>query len=129
MRSGFILVLVGLMIGSLAGPTPAVETGRAFLWTGTHWQQVSEEAKAGYVFGMGNLADFEVAATRGRKPACLSTAFVDDLKSRTVMQIVQEVDRFYRENPGKLDTPVIEVVMRRCTKLCPPETSRGGDKQ
>jgi hypothetical protein len=85
------------MIGGLAGPVPAVETGLAFLWTGTHWQQVSEEAKAGYIFGMGNLADFEVAATRGRKPACLSTAFVDDLKSTVGDR--SAMDRFYRENP------------------------------
>jgi hypothetical protein len=129
MRLGLILVLVGVMLGVVTASAPAVETGRAFLWTGTHWQQVSEDAKAGYIFGMGNLADFEVAASRGRKPACLSTAFVDDLKSRTVLQIVQELDKFYQENPGRLDTPVIEVVMRRWTKLRPPETSRGGSKQ
>ncbi len=122
MRAAVILVVAGLMIGGLAASAPAADTGRAFLWTGQHWQQVSEEGKAGYVFGMGNLADFEVAATKGRVPVCLSQAFVNDLKSRTVMQIVQEVDKFYQENPGKLDTPVIEVVLRRCTKVCPPET-------
>jgi hypothetical protein len=51
-------------------------------------------------------------------------AFVDDLKSRTVMLILQDVDKFYQENSGKLDTPVIEVVLRRCTEACPPETVR-----
>lgn len=122
MRAAVILVAAGLMIGGLAAAAPAANTGHAFLWTGQHWQQVSEEGKAGYVFGMGNLADFEAAASKGRAPVCLSQAFVDDLKSRTVMQVVQEVDKFYQENPGKLDTPVIEVVLRRCTKVCPPET-------
>jgi len=125
MRAAVILVILGLMIGGLAAPAPAANDGRAFLWTGKHWQQVSDDGKAGYIFGMGNLADFESAAAKGRAPACISAAFVDDLKSRTVMQIVQEVDKFYKENPGKLDTPVIEVVLRRCTKLCPPETTRG----
>ena len=125
MKASLILVVVGLMIGGLAASAPAADPAHAFLWTGHHWQQVSEDGKAGYVFGMGNLADFEVAASKGRVPACLSGALVADLKSRTVMQIVQEVDKYYQENPGKLDTPVIEVVLRRCTKICPPETARG----
>jgi hypothetical protein len=121
--------MMGLLIGSLAPSVPAAESGQAFLWTGRNWQQVSEEGKAGYIFGMGNLADFETAATQGKKTACVSRAFVDDLKSRTVRQIVQEVDTFYKDNPGKLDTPVIEVVLRRCTKICPPGSARGKDKQ
>jgi hypothetical protein len=129
MRAAAILAMIGLLIGGLALSAPAAESGQAFLWTGHNWQQVSEEGKAGYVFGMGNLADFESAASRGRKAACLSQAFVQDLKSRTVMQIVEAVDTFYRENPAKLDTPVIEVVLRRCTKVCPPDTAKGGEKK
>jgi hypothetical protein len=129
MKALVILLAVGLMVGSLAATAPAADTGKAFLWTGTHWQQVSEEGKAGDIFGMGNLADFEAAASRGRKSVCISQAFVDDLKARTVMQIIQEVDKFYQENPGKLDTPVIEVVLRRCTKVCPPETPKGTIKK
>jgi hypothetical protein len=50
---------------------------------------------------------------------------VDDLKKRTVMQIVQEVDRYFKENPGKLNTSVIEVVLKRCTSVCPPEGTGG----
>lgn len=129
MKAATILVIIGLMIGGLVGSAPALESGKAFLWTGRHWQQVSEDGKAGYIFGMGNLADYEAAAAQGRKPACLSQAFVDDLRSRTVMQIVQEVNKFYQENPGKLDTPVIEVVLRRCTNVCPPDNTRGKAKQ
>jgi hypothetical protein len=128
MRAAVILVMVGLMIGGLAGTAPALETGKAFLWDGSHWQQVSEDGKAGYIFGMGNLADFEAAASRGKRAICLSQAFVDDLKTRTVMQIVQAVNQFYQENPGKLNTPVIEVVLRQCTKVCPPETPKYGGK-
>ena len=35
-------------------------------------------------------------------------------------QIVEEVDKFYKENPGKLYTSVMEVILMRCTKVCPP---------
>jgi hypothetical protein len=128
MRTAIILVMVAVMLGGLAMSAPAVETNKAFLWTGMHWQQVSEDGKAGYIFGIGNLADFEVASSGG-KAVCISRAFVDELKSRTVIQIVQEVDKFYQENPGKLNTPVIEVVLRRCTQLCPPDTAKGMEKK
>ena len=129
MRGSAILLVVGVMVGALAAETPAVDTNQAFLWNGVHWQQVTPDGKAGYIFGIGNLADYEIAASKGRKPACISRAFVDDLKTRTVMQIIQEVDKYYQDNPGKLDTPVIEVVLRQCTKVCPPETSPGTTKK
>ena len=122
MRKTIILSLVVVGIMALAGGATALDGSRAFLWDGTNWQQVSNEAKIGYIFGIGNLADFETTAARGHKSPCISSAFVNDLRSRTVSQIVEEVDRFYQENPQKLTTSVIEVVLRRCTTVCPPET-------
>jgi hypothetical protein len=128
MRVAAILFVVGLMVGALATAAPAVDTNQAFLWNGVHWQQVTMEGKAGYIFGIGNLADYEVAASKGRKLACMSGAFVDDLKSRTVMQIIQEVDKYYQDNPGKLGTPVIEVVLGQLHKPsaagAQPETTK-----
>ncbi len=78
MRAAVILLVVGVMVGALAAAAPAVDTNQAFLWNGVHWQQVTTEGKAGYIFGIGNLADYEVAASKGRKLACVSRAFVDD---------------------------------------------------
>jgi hypothetical protein len=122
MRGAVILVMIGLMIGGAAISVPAADSGQAFLWTGHNWLQVSEDAKAGYIFGIGNMADFEAAASKGK--SAISPAVVNDLKSRTVLQIVQAVDAFYKQNPGKLDTPVIEVVLRG-TRFNPAETPRG----
>lgn len=115
MRFAVILVMIGLMIGGATISTPAAASGKPFLWTGHNWLQVSEDAKAGYIFGLGNMADFVNAASKG-KPACISPAVVNDLKSRTVLQIVHAVNAFYKKNPGKLDIPVIEVVLRRFPK-------------
>jgi hypothetical protein len=129
MRAAVILAAVGLLLGSMVATAPAVETGKAFLWNGKNWRQVSEDGKAGYIFGLGNLADFEVAASQGRNSPCISGAFVQDLKDTTVMQIIRSVDKFYQDHPGKLDTPVIEVVLRQYTNLCPPETPKGGIKR
>jgi hypothetical protein len=78
---------------------------------------------------MGNLADYEVAAAKGRKLACISQAFVDDLRTRTVMEIIQEVDKYYQENPGNLATPVIEVVLGKLAKAAAAETPPGTTKK
>ncbi len=129
MRKAVILALSAILLLGLAGAVGAADMGKAFLWDGKHWAQVSMDGKAGYIFGIGNLADFEVAAAGPGRPACISKAFVDDLKSRTVMQIIDEVDKFYRDNPSKMDTSVIEVVMQRCTQLCPPGTPAAGQKK
>lgn len=128
MRTGVILFLVGIMVAALAAAAPAVDTNQAFLWNGVHWQQVTTEGKAGYIFGIGNLADYEVAAAKGRKLACISRVFVEDLKTRTVMQIIQDVDKYYQDNPGNLGTPVIEVILGRLAKDTPVKAPTGTTK-
>ena len=100
-----------------------------FMWDGSQWPQLSFDAKVGFIKGIGNLADFEVAASKGKGQApCISRAFVDELKIRTIEQIIQEVDKYYQEDPSKKNTTVIEVVLRRCTSVCPPEEPAGGKK-
>lgn len=101
--------------------TGALAAEKGFLWEGTHWKEFNKEIKVAYIKGVGNMADFEVGTGSGGRAACISKAFVDELKTRTLGQVVEEVDKYYQENPGKLSTPVIEVILRRCTKLCPPE--------
>jgi hypothetical protein len=115
MRPAVILLVVGAMIGFLVAAAPA-ETNLAFLWNGVHWQQVTTDGKAGYIFGIGNLADYEVASSKSQKQVCVSRAFVDVMRTKTPMQIIEEVDKYYRDNPGKLDTLVIEVVLGQLIK-------------
>jgi hypothetical protein len=64
------------------------------------------------------MADFETAAAGSAPPPCISKGFVDELKTKTIAQVIAEVDKYYQENPGKMDMPVIAVIMQRCTKLC-----------
>lgn len=122
-------VIIGLLVW-FACAAPALAQSKGFLWDGTHWKDMTPEIKVAYIKGIGNMADFEVAVggSSGRA-GCISQAFVNELKTMTVAQIVQEVDKYYQENPGKLKTPVIEVVLRRCTALCPPEPASGGKKK
>jgi hypothetical protein len=129
MKPAFILFLVGVMVGALAATAPAIDTNQAFLWNGVHWQQVTMEGKAGYIFGIGNMADYEVAASKGRQLAAVSRVFVDEMRAKTVMQIIQDVDKYYQDNPDKMGTPVIEVVLGQMTKASPPGAPPGAIKK
>jgi hypothetical protein len=115
---GMVGLLAVVVVLTLAGVGAAAEE-KAFLWDGTQWPQLSFDAKVGYVKGVGNLADFEAAASKG-KTACVSQAFAAELKVKTVQQIIDDVDKFYKDNPDKLNTSVLEVILIRCTKACPP---------
>jgi hypothetical protein len=125
LRGKVLIAAMVLLLGLTTGAQAAGKT--AFLWDGSHWSQVSFDGKAGYIFGMGNLADFENAASKGQG-VCVSRAFADQLKNKTVDQIIASVDQFYKDNPDKLKTSVIEVVLRQCTTVCPPEMKSGEKK-
>jgi hypothetical protein len=129
MRAAAILLVVGVMVSALAAAAPAVDANQAFLWNGVHWQQVTQEGKAGYIFGIGNLADYEVAASKDRKQVCVSRAFVDVMKTKTPLQIIQHVDQYYQDNPGKLDTLVIEVILGQLIKPSPAGGPAGTTKK
>jgi hypothetical protein len=113
-----LLVLSLLALGVLAAETGSQQ---GYLWNGSHWKDMSPELKVAYVKGIGNMADFETASGGKGRAACISKAFVDELKTKTIGQVVSEVDSYYQANPTKMSSPVIEVILRSCTKLCPPE--------
>lgn len=114
-QAKIIVALVAVLV--LAGGTLA--QSKAALWDGKQWPQMSYDAKVGYVAGIGNLADFETAAGKG-KYAAVSKALSNELRTKTVGQVIDQVDGFYKENPDKLDTTVLEVIIKRCTTVCPP---------
>ena len=118
---GKIVLFALMVVLVMAGSAPAQE--KAFMWDGNQWPQLSLDAKVGYVKGVGNMADFEAAASKGK--AVLAKAFSADLKTRTVNQIIEQVDKFYQDNPSKLSTSVLEVILMRCTTVCPPEMKAG----
>ena len=98
--------------------TAGLAAEKGFLWDGTQWKDMTTDIKVAYVKGIGNMADFETAAAGSAPAPCISKAFVAELKTKTIDQVIAEVDKYYQENPGKMDMPVIAVIMQRCTKLC-----------
>ncbi len=114
-----VLAVLVLASGALA-------QGKVSLWDGNQWTKMPYDAKVGYVAGAGNLADFDAAASRG-KYGVITRAFSGELKAKTVGRIVGDVDKYYQENPNKLSTSVLEVILMRCTTVCPP--GMGGGKK
>ena len=107
---------------ALAGAAPAL-AGKPELWRGTHWKEFNSEIKVAYIKGIGNMADFEVAESGRDRSGCISVAFVDELQGKSIESIIKEVDKFYQDNPDKMATPVIEVVLRQCTAYCKPKAA------
>jgi hypothetical protein len=115
------LLVFALSLVLAASPVAAID--KAELINGTHWTQWSTQDKLVYIRGLCNWADFITLAQAQRGKSSefsMSKTLVNELKTKTLGQVVSSVDTFYRENPGKLSTSVIEVVLRRCTNICPP---------
>ena len=92
----------------LALAVPSLAADQGFLWDGTHWKSMNMDLKVAYIKGVGNMADVETATGGSGRAACISKGFVDELKTKSIGQVVQEVDKYYQDNPQKLTTPVIE---------------------
>jgi len=114
------LLALALALVLTAGPVAAVE--KAEMINGTHWSQWANQDKLVYIRGLGNWADFvtEAQVQKGKSfEFCISKVLVNELKTKSLGEIVSRVDAYYRENPDKLNSSVIEVVLRRCTDVCP----------
>ncbi len=112
--------LLALILG-LALVGGAWAQGRAEMINGSNWTKMSQQDKLVYVRGLTNWADFitEAAAQRGKTSEfCMSKVFVDELKTKTLGQIVANVDAYYRDNPGKMNDSVIEAILRGSTNIC-----------
>jgi hypothetical protein len=111
MASALMLALAGVALAQGMKPE---------MWNGAHWKEFSQDVKVAYIKGIGNMADFEVAVGGKERAGCVAPAFVQDLKGKTIEDIVKEVDKYYKEHPDKSNTPVVEVVLRQCTSMCKP---------
>jgi hypothetical protein len=109
----------------LALAPAALAQAQMVTWDGTQWKDLTQELKVAYVLGVGNMASFETAMGGAGRAACISKAFVDELKAKTVGQVVTEVDNYYKEKPDRAKVPVIEVILQRCTKLCVEQPPKG----
>jgi hypothetical protein len=110
-------LLLGMAL-TLAFTGAGLAQSKMMEWDGSHWKALTQELKVAYILGMGNMASFETTMSGPQRAGCISRTFVEELKTKTVGQVVAEVDKYFKDHPDKLHTRVIEVVLERCTKLC-----------
>ena len=121
---GKMAFLVPLLVLVLAGGAWGA-TGKAEMINGTQWAQWSNQDKLVYIRGIANWVDFsaaaqmQVQARTGKRWFSMSMALAKALKTKTLGQVVADVNNYYRKNPGKQDISVIEVIIRHSAKICP----------
>src|SRR5574337_1593215 len=109
------IVVVGLLLVVFAGwrvlesaePAPQLLTGQL-------WQTLSPDAKVAFVWGIGNLAEFE--RVQAGSPQAGTKSFipflVNGLKGKSIDEVVGLVDAYYRNHPDQLQRPVVDAIFQ-----------------
>ncbi len=121
---GKMALLVPLLVLALAaGAWAAVQN--AEMINRVQWTQWSNQDKLVYVRGICNWLDFDAAAQTqtqartGKHWFSMSMCVAQVLKTKSLGEIVADVDNYYRNNPGNQDISVIEVILKHSAKVCP----------
>ena len=116
---GKMALLVPLLVLVLAGGAwGAME--KAEMISGVQWAQWSNQDKLVYIRGISNYVDFDSAAQmqtmerKGKRWFSISIGLAKVLKTKTLGQVVADIDNYYRNNPGNQDISVIEVIFKHC---------------
>jgi hypothetical protein len=121
-RKMFFLVplLVLVLAGGAWGALEKAEMINGVQWT--HW---SNQDKLVYVRGIANWVDFDSAAQiqtqsrTGKRWFSISMGLAKALQTKSLGQVVADVNNYYQNNPGNLDISVIEVILRHSAKIGP----------
>lgn len=87
---------------------------------GTHWMKADADAKVAFLWGAAHVILIEnvlMEEVPALKVQNFSAKVVEARRARTALgtamtinQAVSAIDRFYKENPDKLETPVMKVI-------------------
>jgi hypothetical protein len=107
-RTAFCLAFIALI--AVAGVARAQEVPQI---TGEQWTKSSEDVKKAYLIGIANLLQVETAYF-GTNPPTDAQSFVPrmvrGLRGQTLDSVREALNRWYAENPSRLQRPVIETV-------------------
>jgi hypothetical protein len=122
-RSVLLALALTLVLG--AGTFAAME--KAEFINGAHWTKWSNQDKLVYIRGLSNWADFITEAQRERGNSsefCISKVFVDELKAKSLGQIVLRLT-YCRKS--KIDHLRGRGGIAALHKACPPEVAQGAE--
>lgn len=98
------------VLAMFAGPVLADEVP---IVTGEQWTQSTTQVKKGYLVGMANVMQVEMAFGAGNLPSDAQSfvpRFARGMKDQTLDSVMVTVDGWYAKNPGRLQRPVIEII-------------------
>lgn len=102
-----VIAVAGWRIGASAQPAPQLLTGQL-------WHTLSPDAKVAFVWGIGNLAEFE-RIQAGPPPAGTKSFIpflVNGLKGKSINEVVGLVDTYYRDHPEQMQRPVVDAIFQ-----------------
>jgi hypothetical protein len=106
-------VLICIFLAAGSSGVLAKEEIKAPLLTGTTWINMSQDQKAAYIWGAGDIIDLEQEIMEIHpelKRESFVTKAVECIGDVKINDIVSTVDSFYKENPDKVNLSVIRVV-------------------
>jgi hypothetical protein len=110
-----IILVIGMISIPFAGFTQDDDEDPVPFVDGEMWGDSTREEKVSYVVGLSNLLDTEYAFQQksGNAPtdqqSFIATLW-ENIDELTVDEFIERVDNWYANNPGDLDTVVIDVV-------------------
>jgi hypothetical protein len=105
--AAFMLISIGSVCAL------AKEAVRSPLLDGKWWNQMSQDEKAAYIWGAGDVVDLEqefMSIYPELKSENFSAKTVEGIGDVGFEKIIATVDQFYSSNPDKLDYTVLRVI-------------------
>jgi hypothetical protein len=91
---------------------------------------MSHDTKVAYIWGMGNLLEFEGALKE--PPQAARKSFVpillQGLRGKPINEVVRQIDAYYQAHPQQRQQPVVEA-MFRAVVFPTLKTAQGGGRQ
>lgn len=114
------LIPFGIKVSAEETIQQAVEREMPLL-RGDLWIKMNEDSKVAFVWGAGHVVTIEEVIIQ-KHPELKRDSFVMKVIEATanspmkMNDVVAEVDKFYKANPDKLDTPVMRVIWDQMIK-------------
>ena len=114
-----LVMLISLLMFGWSTETSAAERIKAPLLNGQTWIKMSQDQKAAYIWGAGDIIDLEqefMEIYPELKRDSFVTKAVEGIGDVKINAIVINVDAFYKDNPDKVELSVIRVVWETMIK-------------
>lgn len=111
-----VVMLCGVVFSSHAQDTMEKVAQEMPVLKGDTWVKMSDDEKISFIWGVGHMISIQEVLGRDNPGLKENNIYVNQVveahktKAMTMSEVSQHVDKFYTDNPDKLDTSVMEVI-------------------